>query len=66
MRLQLPPCFMNYDDIENLKAKLKNDSDQIQCIVSRDGIVQHEVDFGTTQHPKLTIMPIKKILLISC
>lgn len=42
-----------YDDIENLKSKIKKDSELIQCVVSRD-FMPNEVDFGTTQLPKLS------------
>ena len=41
-----------YDDIESLKTKIQKDSAQIQCIVSHD-FLANEVDFGTTQLPKL-------------
>jgi hypothetical protein len=41
-----------YEDIEVLKTQLKNDADQIQCIVS-NGIVEHSIPFGKTQKPEL-------------
>lgn len=41
-----------YDTAEQLKNKLKNDQDKIQCIVSKD-FIDSEVPFGQTQHPKL-------------
>jgi hypothetical protein len=41
-----------YDDIEVLKTQLKNDADQIQCIVSNN-IVEHSIPFGKTQKPEL-------------
>lgn len=42
-----------YDDIKNLKSKIQKDSELIQCIVSRD-LLPNEVNFGTTQLPKLS------------
>ena len=41
-----------YDDIEVLKSQLKNDADQIQCIVSND-IIENSILFGKTQKPEL-------------
>jgi len=41
-----------YEDIEVLKTQLKNDADQIQCIVS-NGIVENSIPFGKTQKPEL-------------
>ncbi|MEN8188130.1 MAG: acyl-CoA reductase [Bacteroidota bacterium] len=41
-----------YDEIDNIKAKLDLEEDQIQCIVSNSGI-ENEVSFGETQKPKL-------------
>ena len=45
--------YEHYENLDDLKLKLQNDGDQIQCIVA-NGIVQHEVAFGSTQHPKLS------------
>ncbi|MGB2197355.1 MAG: acyl-CoA reductase [Flavobacteriaceae bacterium] len=42
-----------YDDIKNLKSKIQKDSELIQCVVSRD-FMPNEVNFGTTQLPKLS------------
>lgn len=42
-----------YDDIENLKSKIQKDSELIQCVVSQD-FMPNEVNFGTTQLPKLS------------
>ena len=41
-----------YEDLEALKIRLKNESDQIQCIVS-NGLVPKSIPFGQTQKPKL-------------
>jgi hypothetical protein len=41
-----------YDDIETIKQQLKNDADQIQCLVSND-LVENSIPFGHTQKPKL-------------
>lgn len=41
-----------YDNLENLKIKLTNDKDQIQCIVSNN-IIENSIDFGQTQKPNL-------------
>lgn len=41
-----------YDNLEDLKIKLKTDSKQIQCIVSK-GFDENEIAFGETQKPKL-------------
>ena len=42
-----------YDNEINLKIKLHQDKDKIQCIVAKD-FIENEVAFGQTQHPKLT------------
>ncbi len=41
-----------YDDPVNLKIKLHEEQEQIQCIVSK-GFIEHEIAFGQTQHPQL-------------
>lgn len=41
-----------YEDINHLKTKLKNDEDQIQCIVSNT-LIENSIDFGQTQKPNL-------------
>ena len=41
-----------YEDIEVLKSQLKNDAEQIQCIVSND-IIENSIPFGKTQKPEL-------------
>jgi hypothetical protein len=41
-----------YDDIDQIKARLQNDADQIQCIVS-DDLIENSVPFGQTQTPNL-------------
>ncbi|RCS26842.1 acyl-CoA reductase [Polaribacter sp. WD7] len=42
-----------YDNEIDLKIKLHQDRDKIQCIVSKD-FIENEVAFGQTQCPKLT------------
>ncbi len=41
-----------YDDLDDLKLKLNNDTNKIQCIVSND-IIEKSTKFGQTQKPKL-------------
>ena len=41
-----------YDNLDDLKSKLKNDHDKIQCIVSNN-LIENSIDFGQTQKPNL-------------
>jgi hypothetical protein len=41
-----------YDTVEQLKLKLENDKNQIQCIVSKH-VLESEIPFGKTQKPEL-------------
>ena len=41
-----------YDRLEEVKSRLSNDADQIQCIVSKD-VIENSIVFGQTQQPKL-------------
>ena len=41
-----------YSDINQLKEKLKLDSNKIQCVVS-NGVFESEIEFGETQNPQL-------------
>jgi acyl-CoA reductase LuxC len=41
-----------YDDISELKTRLENDKDQIQCIVSNN-LMESSIPFGKTQKPEL-------------
>lgn len=41
-----------YENIEDLKSRLKADEDQIQCIVSSN-LIENSVAFGQTQNPQL-------------
>ena len=41
-----------YDDLNQLKSKLENETDKIQCIVSNN-IIENSIPFGQTQKPKL-------------
>ncbi|WP_341220646.1 acyl-CoA reductase [Polaribacter atrinae] len=42
-----------YDNETDLKIKLHQDKDKIQCIVAKD-FIENEIAFGQTQHPQLT------------
>ena len=42
-----------YDNEIDLKIKLHQDKEKIQCIVAK-GFIENEVAFGQTQHPQLT------------
>ncbi len=42
-----------YDDLDNLKTKLKSEKDKIQVIVSNENI-ENSVKFGVTQKPQLS------------
>jgi hypothetical protein len=41
-----------YEDIADLQKRLKNEAEQIQCIVSND-LISNSIPFGQTQQPKL-------------
>jgi hypothetical protein len=41
-----------YDDLETLKMRLKNENEQIQCVVSNN-LIENSIAFGMTQKPKL-------------
>ncbi|HRE79009.1 MAG TPA: acyl-CoA reductase [Flavobacterium sp.] len=41
-----------YESLSDLKNRLKNDEDQIQCIVS-NGLTENSIAFGQTQKPQL-------------
>ena len=41
-----------YDDLNEVKTKIENDKDKIQCVVSKLTI-SGAIPFGTTQHPNL-------------
>jgi hypothetical protein len=44
--------YERYEKIEDIKNQLENDAEQIQCIVSKDVIV-NSIPFGKTQQPEL-------------
>ncbi len=48
--------YETYEDKNELKNQLKNDEDQIQCIVSK-GFINSEIAFGQTQCPALFDYP---------
>ena len=41
-----------YNDLEEVKSKLKLDEEKIQCIVSNN-LIENTIDFGQTQQPNL-------------
>lgn len=41
-----------YDDINEVKTRLQQDAESIQCVVS-NGIIDNSISFGETQKPKL-------------
>jgi len=45
--------YEQYTSLNTLLAKLENEKDQIQCVVSQ-GIMDNEIPFGNTQSPSLT------------
>lgn len=45
--------FEYYSSIDTLRQRLEIDKELIQCIVSRDGIIDGSVAFGEAQKPKL-------------
>ncbi|NNE76919.1 MAG: hypothetical protein HKN31_07580 [Pricia sp.] len=45
--------YENYQDIDKLRQRLKEDEDQLQCIVA-DGVLDTEIQFGKTQEPLLS------------
>lgn|SRR5690554_4619429 len=42
-----------YSDLEELKNRISQDNDLIQCVVSDDNLIENSVVFGQTQLPKL-------------
>ena len=45
--------YEHYENLEELRSKLKLEKDKIQCIVS-SGFVDDEISFGQTQKPSLS------------
>jgi len=45
-----------YDNADDLKIKLYEDREKIQCIVANN-FIENEVAFGQTQHPQLFVYP---------
>ena len=41
-----------YEDLNEIKLRLENDNEQIQCIVSKE-IIPSSISFGQTQKPNL-------------
>lgn len=44
--------YENYESLSDLKKRLENDKDQIQCVVSK-GLTENSIAFGQTQKPQL-------------
>jgi len=44
--------YENYESLSDLKKRLENDKDQIQCVVSK-GLTENSIKFGQTQKPQL-------------
>lgn len=44
--------YERYTNLDVLKQELQAQKDQIQCVVSQ-GLLENEINFGATQHPKL-------------
>lgn len=44
--------YEQYDNIDEIKERLENDAEQIQCIVSA-GLIKDSIPFGKTQKPEL-------------
>jgi hypothetical protein len=44
--------YEHYDNLDELKEKIQDDKEQIQCIVS-NGFIENEIPFGNTQKPQL-------------
>lgn len=44
--------YEKYDSLDELHARLKNDEEKIQCIVSKN-LESHHIPFGKTQKPEL-------------
>ncbi|TDE04026.1 acyl-CoA reductase [Flavobacterium hiemivividum] len=42
-----------YDNLNELQTRLEQERDQIQCVVSTN-LIENSIDFGQTQHPKLS------------
>ncbi len=45
--------FEYYNEINHVKNILKVNDDQIQCVVSKPGLISNSVDFGKAQSPEL-------------
>ncbi|MCB2196800.1 MAG: acyl-CoA reductase [Bacteroidetes bacterium] len=45
--------FQYYDDINKVKEYIQLNSDQIQCVVSKSGLVEDAIPFGNAQQPEL-------------
>ncbi|MBU2973415.1 acyl-CoA reductase [Zobellia sp. B3R18] len=45
--------YERYDSLDNLKERLSQDTNELQCIVG-EGVIDSEIAFGNTQQPSLT------------
>ena len=41
-----------YENLDKIKSRLNQDTEQIQCVVSNN-LIENSVSFGQTQQPKL-------------
>ena len=42
-----------YDDITDLSTYIEDNSELIQCVISKDNLIKGNVNFGDSQFPKL-------------
>ena len=49
--------YEHYDRLDQLNDRIMNESDKIQCVVSRDDQIKNRIDFGKTQEPQLWDYP---------
>jgi len=55
--LATPVSLINYQyyhSVDDLKQLIENESDHIQCIVSKPGIIENSLNFGDSQNPGLS------------
>ncbi len=43
--------YEKYSSLEEVKQKLKTQEEKIQCVVAKDGVLEHTVTFGAAQCP---------------
>lgn len=45
--------YERYSTIENVKKRLQEDKELIQCVVSNEKLIEHAIPYGESQKPKL-------------